>query len=148
MSTLRGDASRRTPGTSDGWDDSAVKTGNWIGFSALVLTFAGAFGLIDGIMAISRSSFYVADAEYVFSDVRTWGWILTLVSVVALLAAYGIASGAQWARWTGIAVAGLQALTKLLMVQAYPFWTLVVFTLDLLVVYGLAVYGGRRNPLV
>ncbi len=131
-----------------GYDDSAVKAGNWLSFAALLLTFSGVFGLIDGIMAIARSSFYVDNARYVFSDVQAWGWILTIVSVLVLLAAYGIAAGAQWARWTGIAAASLQALAKLMMIQAYPFWALVVFTLDLLVIYALCVYGGRRNPVL
>jgi hypothetical protein len=29
-----------------------------------------------------------------------------------------------------------------LSISAYPFWSLAVFTLDILVVYGLAAYGG------
>jgi hypothetical protein len=32
----------------------------------------------------------------------------------------------------------------MLVMQAYPWWSLAMFTLDLLVVYGLVVYGGRR----
>jgi hypothetical protein len=29
-------------------------------------------------------------------------------------------------------------------VNAYPFWTLMMFALDVLVIYALAVYGGKR----
>jgi hypothetical protein len=29
------------------------------------------------------------------------------------------------------------------MIQAYPFWSLALFSLDILVIYGLVVYGGR-----
>ena len=29
------------------------------------------------------------------------------------------------------------------MVQAYPFWSLCVFAIDLLVIYGLTAYGGK-----
>jgi hypothetical protein len=32
-----------------------------------------------------------------------------------------------------------------MMIQAYPFWSLCIFAIDLLVIYGLAVYGGRRE---
>jgi hypothetical protein len=28
--------------------------------------------------------------------------------------------------------------------QSYPFWSLIVFTLDVLVIYALAVYGGKK----
>jgi hypothetical protein len=53
-------------------------------------------------------------------------------------------TGSRVARWTGILIAGLQAMAQLMMIQAYPFWSLVVFTLDILVIYGLAAYGGRQ----
>ena len=53
-------------------------------------------------------------------------------------------AGSQFARWTGIAVAGLQAIAQLAMIQAYPFWSLCVFTVDILVIYALSVYGGKR----
>jgi hypothetical protein len=29
--------------------------------------------------------------------------------------------------------------------QSYPFWTLVIIGFDVLVIYALAVYGGRRG---
>jgi hypothetical protein len=81
----------------------------------------------------------------VFSDLNTWGWILIVVGAVTLCAAFAIPSRSQVARWTGITVAGLQALAQLMMIQAYPFWSLCIFAIDLLVIYGLAVYGGRRE---
>lgn len=119
----------------------------WLTFAAIMLGLGGVFGLIDGIVAVSKSSFYVANAHYVFSDLNTWGWILIVVGAATLCAALAIPTGSQVARWTGITVAGLQGLAQLLMIQAYPFWSLCIFAIDLLVIYGLAVYGGRRREL-
>ena len=31
----------------------------------------------------------------------------------------------------------------MLMIEAYPFWTLALVSLDILVIYGLVAYGGR-----
>src|SRR5262245_46277121 len=117
----------------------------WIVFSAVVLGVAGTFNVIDGIVALSKSRFYTANAVYVFSDLRTWGWITLIVGIVAICAAFAVVGGAQWARWTGITVAALSAVGQLLFVQAYPWWSLAVFALDILVIYGLAVYGGRAR---
>jgi phosphatidylserine synthase len=125
----------------------AEKGAGWLTFAAFMLGLAGIIGFIDGLVAVTTSSFYVAGAQFVFSDLRTWGWILMIVGVVATFAAFGVAAQRQWARWTGIFIAGLQAIAQLLMIQAYPFWSLCVFVLDLLVIYGLAVYGGRRDRL-
>jgi hypothetical protein len=130
-----------------GYEYPAETGAGWRLFAAIMLGFAGLLGFIDGLVAISKSSFYVASAQFVFSDLTTWGWILLVVGVVTMLAALGVTQGSQWARWTGILVAGLQATAQLLMIQAYPFWSLVVFTIDVLVIYALAVYGGSRTRL-
>jgi hypothetical protein len=131
--------------TEAGYEPFPEKGTGWLSFAAIMLGLAGIFGLIDGIVAVSKSSFYVASAHYVFSDLNTWGWILIVVGAVTLCAAFAILSRSQVARWTGITVAGLQALAQLMMIQAYPFWSLCIFAIDLLVIYGLAVYGGRRE---
>ena len=52
-------------------------------------------------------------------------------------------SGREWARWTGIAVAGLAAFGQLMTAQAYPLWSLMLMGVFVLAVYGLAVYGVR-----
>jgi hypothetical protein len=64
---------------------------------------------------------------------------------VTLCAAVAVLGRSQWARWFGITMASLSAIGQLLFVQAYPWWSLAVFALDVLVIYGLAVYGGRRT---
>jgi hypothetical protein len=117
----------------------------WLVFAASMLGLAGIFCVIDGIVALSRSRFYSANAVYVFSDLRTWGWITLGVGTLAIIAAMGVLSGSQFARWFGITAAGLSAISQFLFIQAYPWWSLVVFACDLLVIYALAVYGGRRR---
>jgi phosphatidylserine synthase len=130
-----------------GYEYQAETGAGWRLFAAIMLGFAGLLGFIDGLVAITTSSFYVAGAQFVFSDLNTWGWIVLVVGAVTMLAALGVTLGSQWARWTGIVLAGLQATAQLLMIQAYPFWSLVVFAIDVLVIYALAVYGGKRTGL-
>jgi hypothetical protein len=124
--------------------DLEDKGAGWLVFSGIMLGIAGVLGLIDGIVTVTKSSFYVSGSRYVFSGPVTWGWIMIIAGVITILAAFGIFRGAQWARFWGIGVAALQALVQLLCIQAYPFWSLCVFALDVLVIYGLAVYGNRR----
>jgi hypothetical protein len=124
---------------------SSVGTG-WRLFAAIMLGCAAALNLIDGVVALSKSAFFVGDAEYVFSDLRTWGWILLGFGVVQALAALALMNRNQLARWFAIAVAAVNAVVQLTWIQAYPFWSLTIFALDILVIYGLAVYGGRHDP--
>lgn len=116
----------------------------WVGFAAIMLVIGGVLGVIYGIVAVARSSFYVAGAHFVFSDLNTWGWIVMIVGALTLVAGLYVLSGSEWARWFGIVVASLQALAQIMFAQAYPFWSLCLFAIDILVIYALAVYGGRR----
>jgi hypothetical protein len=123
--------------------DLEDKGAGWLVFASIMLGLGGLLGLIHGITAISKSSFFAPNAHFVFSNLNTWGWFMIIVGGAAILAAFGVLSGQQWARWIGIGIAGLQAIVHLTSVQAYPFWALCVFAIDLLVIYGLATYGGR-----
>ena len=73
--------------------------GGWIAFAGVMLIVVAILNIIDGIAAISRSKFFVASAQYVLSDLRTWGWIILVIGVLQLLVALGIWAGNQLARW-------------------------------------------------
>jgi hypothetical protein len=117
----------------------------WLMYAATMLGLAGILTIIDGIVALSKSKFYTANATYVFSNLHTWGWITLIIGVLLILAAMGVTTGSQLARWFGIVMAGLNAIAQFSFIQAYPFWSLMVFAIDVLVIYALAAYGGRRT---
>jgi len=127
---------------SNGYSD---KGAGWIAFAAIMLGFAGTLAVIDGIVALSKSSFYVAGSRYVFSDLHTWGWIVLILGVLSVLAAFAIVAGSEWGRWFGIFIAAVNALGQLGFIQAYPWWSVMIFTLDILIIYALAVYGGKKG---
>jgi hypothetical protein len=116
----------------------------WIRFAVVMLAVAGSFNVIDGIVALTRSRFYVAGATYVFSDLRTWGWIVLVLGVLQLFAAFTVIGGSEAGRWAGIGAAVLNAIGQLLFLNAYPLWSIAAFAMDVLIVYALSVYGGSR----
>ncbi len=115
----------------------------WLAFAGYVLIIAGVFSMIDGIVALANASFFTANAHFVFSDLRTWGWIILALGILETLAGFGVFTGSQLARWFGIAIASLSAIGQLMFAQAYPLWSLIIIGVDIIVIYGLAVYGGR-----
>ena len=115
----------------------------WITFAMVMFGLAGAVNVLDGIVALTRSEFYVGDAMYVFSDLKTWAWIVLILGALQLLSVMAIGKGRTWARWFGIAVAGLNAIGQLAWVPAYPVIALAMFAVDILIIYALTVYGGR-----
>jgi hypothetical protein len=117
----------------------------WLVFAATMLGLAGIMSVLDGIVGLAKSKFYFAGATYVVSDVRTWGWVVLLVGIVLILAAGGVLARSGFSRWFGIFAAGLSAISQFAWMQVYPFWSLVVVALDVMVIYALAMYGGRRS---
>jgi hypothetical protein len=64
-------------------------------FAAILLAVIGCFNLNYGIAAIANSHVFVANAHYVFGNLRAWGWITLIIGVMQLLAATGVFSGNQ-----------------------------------------------------
>jgi hypothetical protein len=114
-------------------------------FAVVLLLMLGCFNLIDGIAAIINSHVFIADARYVFGDLRAWGWIALILGVLQLLAAAGVVSGNQLARWFAVAVVGLNAIAQMFFIPAYPFWSLMIIAVDVVALWGLSAYGSREN---
>jgi len=123
---------------------SEPKGAGWITFAAIMLALVGTWNFLDGILAISSSHVYTENTTYVFSDLRTWGWIMLVLGIVQGLAALAILSGRGFGRWFGMASAGVNALGQLMFIPVYPFWGATMFAVDILIIYALAAYGGRR----
>ena len=114
-------------------------------FASILLLVAGFFNMIYGIAAIAQSHVFVANAHYVFGNLRAWGWITLIIAVLQLVAGGGVLAGNQWARWFGVAVVGISALDMMFFIPAYPFWALTIIAVDIVALYGLCVYGSREN---
>ena len=114
-------------------------------FASVMLLVAGFWNLIQGITGIARSHVYVANAHYVFGGLRSWGWVMLILSILMLLAGIGVLIGNQLARWFGVAVLGLDAIAQMFFIPAYPFWSLTIIAMDVVALYGLCAYGSRAN---
>jgi len=114
-------------------------------FASILLFVIGFFNIIYGAAGIGSSNVFVANAHYVISDLRTWGWITLVLGLLQLLAAFLILGGNQLARWFAVAVIGLNAIGQMLAMPGYPLWSLTIIALDIIALYALCVYGSREN---
>jgi hypothetical protein len=127
-----------------GGDYDADRDAGWMVFAGTMIGIVGVLNTIYGIAAISDSDFFARDVDYIVSGLNTYGWVLLIVGVVQMCAAAGIWAFSQWARWLGVLTAGVNAIIQLLFIPASPFLALGIFAVDILVIYGLVVHGGRR----
>ena len=123
--------------------DTEVRGEGWVLFSGIIILILGFMNTIWGIAAIDGSSFFTDEGRFVvFDDLNTWGWFLLIVGIAQLFAAFSIWSGNTYGRVIGVATASVNAIVLLFTVNAFPFAAFMLFLADILVIYGLVVYGG------
>jgi hypothetical protein len=135
-----------TRGQSPGGAGSSeyVDPGNrWISFAMTIIMLIGTLNVIEGVLAVSSSNFYARHPHFPAGSLHAWGWALILLGVAQFVAGYVLYSGSQWARWVVAASCAVNGLAQLMFVQAYPFWSLTIFAIDVLVIYAVCRYGSR-----
>jgi hypothetical protein len=116
--------------------EESLISGWWV-FAGVLLLIAGALNVIYGIAAIGDSKFFTEHGTYIISGLNTWGWVLLVVGVLELLAAFSLFAGGEYGRWFGIFIASLNAIAALMTIPGSPYWSLGVFALSIIVVYKL-----------
>jgi len=114
--------------------------------AATLLMIGGILDVIYGIAAISNSSFFVNNTRFIFSDLKTWGWVTLILGVLALIAVASLMRGGTFGRIFGILVGSLNAIGALLSISAYPLWSIAVFGLSIWIIWGLAVFDPDAMP--
>jgi hypothetical protein len=124
------------------------KTGHWVGwtmFASIMMIMVGAFQFVVGLTALLNSTwFLVADNGLTLKlDYTTWGWIHLGIGLLIAVAGAMVLVGSWFGRVIGMLVAAGSALANLVSIAAYPLWSIAIITLDVIVIYTLAVHGGE-----
>jgi hypothetical protein len=113
----------------------------WVPFAGVLLLYLGILNIIEGVALASNAHFSVTHAHAMFGNLSPWGWVALAVGVSEVLVGIGVFARDQLAHWVGVIILGVNAITQVLMIPAYPVWSLAVFALDVLAIYGLITYG-------
>jgi hypothetical protein len=133
-------------------DTSRVAYGNrpdptgwtgWVVFASFMMFLVGAFQAIEGLVALFDDGFYLVTSGNLVVDVNynVWGTVHLIFGLLLLLCGVGVLTGNLAARTVGVILAGLSALANLMFIEAYPFWSIIIITVDVLVIYALTVHG-------
>ena len=118
-------------------------------FAAIMMIMTGFFQILAGLVAIFENEFYVATRNYLFQfDATSWGWIHLLVGLLVAFAGWSLLSGRTWARALAITLAVLSAVANFLFIPYYPFWSLLIITLDVFVIWAVSAHGGDMRDRV
>jgi hypothetical protein len=70
-------------------------------FAAVLLIVGGVLNVIYGIAAIGNSSLFVHNTHYVFSNLKTWGWITLILGILEIGASLSLVGGGAYGAMVG-----------------------------------------------
>jgi hypothetical protein len=117
------------------------KGSGWLMFASIMLIVAGVGNFIWGITAVARNQLLVN--RLLFANLTFWGIVFMIVGVLLVVAGLAVLNKAPWARVFGIIFAALSIMFYFMVIWAFPAWSILVIALDVLIIYGLAEYGGN-----
>jgi len=131
---------------------SYEKGEGWLFFAFVILVIVGFFNVVLGLTMIAGDNIYVTARDsgtVVIGSVNGWGWVIGILGVLEVIAGFGVLTRSQAARWFGIFMATLAALGHLpVLFGPKPVYSFLVVIMSILVIYGLAQYGGRDRATV
>ncbi|NGP07173.1 hypothetical protein G6038_17130 [Rhodococcus sp. 14C212] len=129
--------------------DTSVKQDVAAGTSmgaAIILVTIGILQVFQGIAAVAEDEVFVVGIEYTYKfDLTTWGWIHIVLGVVAALVGFALFTGATWARVAAIVLASLSILANFMWLPYYPWWSVLIIALDVVVIWAVATWNPRRD---
>ena len=113
-------------------------------FAGVMLATLAGFEILQGFSAVLEDDLFISGLNYVYEiDVTTWGWVHMLIGAIGVLVGVGILQGQVWAHSAGIGFAVISALAQFAFLPYYPFWSLLIIALDVLVIWALAKQIGQ-----
>ena len=119
-------------------------------FAGVLMIVVGAFNCIDGVAAVGNANYFENVANGggdlpLTDEIQAWGWVVLALGAVMIATGIGLMSRQTWARMVGVALVGLNLLVQFAYIPHYPFWSLTMIFLDVVVIYGLVAYGERTG---
>jgi hypothetical protein len=114
----------------------------WVAFAGWLMVLIGTLDFFQGLIAVIEDNYYVvSQSGFLVFDVTGWGWTMMIWGIILALVGFALIAGQSWARWVSIVLVSVNLFAQLgfLGNSSYPLWTLLVLTLDIIVLYALIV---------
>lgn len=124
-------------------DTPRTEWAGWVRFGAIILLVSGIFSAIQGLAAlIGPDAYYtIVDGDLFLLNVEGWGWVNLILGLLLIVTAYGLFSEAGWARVTAIVLAVLSTIVQMLLMPLQPWWSFIIISIDVLIIYAVVVRG-------
>lgn len=125
--------------------NEAQKSGGWAGwiyFAGLMMLMVGLFQAVAGFVALFKEDVYlVGGGQVAFFDYSEWGWIHLTWGIIVALSSFSLMAGQMWGRILAVFLAIMSAMANFAFLPAYPIWSTIIITIDILIIYAITVHG-------
>ncbi len=137
---------------SDYESTRSAQDSGWVGggyvFAGVIMLMVGTFQALAGLAALFEDEFFVVTSDYIFKiNTTTWGWIHLILGVLVAFAGYALFAAKTWARVIGVTLATLSAIANFIFIPYYPFWAILIISLDVCVIWALTRSLSRPEDL-
>ena len=117
----------------------------WVVFAGMMMVLLGSFHIIQGLIALFQDEYYLVGKSglTVHVDYTTWGWVHMIGGIIIVAAGIALFAGRMWARVIAVIAALVSAIVNVGFLSAYPIWSVMMITIDVLVIWALTVHGGE-----
>lgn len=111
----------------------------WLAFAAIMLFLNGMFGALFGLAAVLNDDIVTVGGGQgvIIWDFTVWGWVSIVVGILMVTTGIGLVTGNTGARWLAVAFTVGNALLQFTYISAFPLWSILVITLDVVILYQL-----------
>jgi hypothetical protein len=119
----------------------------WIAFAGTMMVLLGSFHVIQGLVAVFKDEYFVVGKSglVVNVDYTTWGWVHIIGGLIIAGAGVALFTGKTWARTIGVLLALASSIVNISFLAAYPIWSTIMITVDILVIWALTVHGSEMK---
>ncbi|MFC4125192.1 DUF7144 family membrane protein [Nocardia rhizosphaerae] len=117
-----------------------IAAGTSIG-AGIILAVVGVLQILQGISAVAKDDLIVVGPEYLYQfDLTAWGWWHIVFGAIAVIIAIGLLAGQTWGRVAAMVIAALSIVANFLWLPYYPWWSILVIVLDVVVIWAVATW--------
>ncbi|MFF4396337.1 hypothetical protein [Streptomyces sp. NPDC001480] len=121
----------------DRYDSGAMISGLPL-FAGATLMLSGPLSILLGVTGIAQDTLF-SSPRYVYRfDLTAWGWLHLVIGLGLVVAGMGVLLGRSWGRGAGVTMGAVSLITQFMFIPYYPVWSIIVMTLDLLIVWALS----------
>ena len=118
------------------------------GMASTLLILSGMLTFFIGIIGVIRGIFFNNVANYPFYfSVRSRGVLLLVIGAVAFITGFALLARVRRAREVAIVVALASAVANFIFLPFYPFWSIIVLILDVIIIWELTRDSDRSESI-